>query len=175
VGSSNEGSGVRSGVVRIQSSTVQKPRPSYRSRAEQSKSSRHELLLALQPKKESLSPKQASAASAFACMHSASELLSGSKQPCVTQFWDAVCCGTFGCSKESALGKLCYCLMRPTIICWRLCQNKRLSPAAKERESPFAQSMRSIIQPHSVTIAKPIDLASRSAAPLSPIRSSPLS
>jgi hypothetical protein len=126
------------------------------------------------PKKESLSPKQASAASAFACMHSASELLSGSKQPCVTQFWDAVCCGTFGCSKESALGKLCYCLMRPTIIYWRLCQNKRLSPAAKERESLC--SIHAVYHPASQRDNRKTHyLASRSAAPLSSIIPSPLS
>jgi hypothetical protein len=62
------GSGVRSGVVRIQSSTVQKPRPSYRSRAEQSKSSRHELLLALQPKKRVFEP-QASVRGKRVCLH----------------------------------------------------------------------------------------------------------
>jgi hypothetical protein len=62
------GSGVRSGVVRIQSSTVQKPRPSYRSRAEQSKSSCHELLLALQPKKGVFEP-QASIRGKRVCLH----------------------------------------------------------------------------------------------------------
>jgi hypothetical protein len=110
------GSGVRSGVVRIQSSTVQKPRPSYRSRAEQSKSSCHELLLALQPKKGVFEP-QASIRGKRVCLHALRKrTLSVSKQPCVIGSWDGVCYGQSGCSKESVPLSVLL-LDAPTIIC----------------------------------------------------------
>jgi hypothetical protein len=103
---------------------------------QQSRPSGHTILLAFQPKKQSLTTQQASAASPFSCIHSASELFPGSKQPCVTRFWYFVCCGSSERSKESAPASV-LSLDAPIITIHqatarRLCQNKRLS---HQRES----------------------------------------
>jgi hypothetical protein len=124
---------------------------------QQSKSSRHKLLLAFQPKKESLTTQQASAASPFACMHSASELFPGSKQPCVTRFWYFVCAAGPLSVRKSQRRQVCYRLMHLSLLSIKQRQGafvKTRGSLTSERVSlcSIHPVFHSFIQPRSVAI-----------------------